>query len=125
MVSTKWRGSGCLFLVAPAKEAVRKSTIAGINIVRPSRRPRGLLRMRNFINAIKGLPHAEERQKGASRSTHYLASTLLLLCKSIFVTPSKRGPGLPVLCPPPWMPAFAGMTVRRLNGNDRSLRLEP
>jgi hypothetical protein len=26
--------------------------------------------MRSFLNAIKGFPHAEERSKGASRSTH-------------------------------------------------------
>jgi hypothetical protein len=32
--------------------------------------------MRNFRNAIKGLPHAEERPQGASRSTHSLAAAL-------------------------------------------------
>jgi hypothetical protein len=26
--------------------------------------------MRNFLNAIKGFPHPEERPEGASRSTH-------------------------------------------------------
>jgi hypothetical protein len=26
--------------------------------------------MRDFLNAIKGFPHAEEHPKGASRSTH-------------------------------------------------------
>src|SRR6516165_2772297 len=30
--------------------------------------------MRNFVNAIKEPPHAEERQSGASRSTHGLAA---------------------------------------------------
>jgi hypothetical protein len=36
--------------------------VPGFSVVRPSRRPpRGLLRMRSFLNAIKGLPHAEER----------------------------------------------------------------
>jgi hypothetical protein len=28
--------------------------------------------MKDFLNAIINLPHAEERQKGASRSTHGL-----------------------------------------------------
>ncbi len=47
------------------EEAVRKSTGVWIGVVRPSRRPlRGLLRMRSFLNAIKGLPHAEERPNG-------------------------------------------------------------
>jgi hypothetical protein len=32
--------------------------------------------MRIFLNAIKELPHAEERPKGASRSTHCLAAAL-------------------------------------------------
>jgi hypothetical protein len=32
--------------------------------------------MRNFQNAIKGLPHAEERAQGASRSTHNLTAAL-------------------------------------------------
>src|SRR5262249_44263557 len=55
----------------PPIEAVRKSTIGWTRSVPPSRRPlRGLLRMRNFLNAIKGTPHAEERPKGASRSTY-------------------------------------------------------
>jgi hypothetical protein len=30
--------------------------------------------MRIFLHAIKELPHAEERPKGASRSTHRLAA---------------------------------------------------
>jgi hypothetical protein len=39
--------------------------------VRPSRQLlRSFLRMRDFLNAIKGFPHAEEHPKGASRSTH-------------------------------------------------------
>src|ERR1700738_759601 len=53
-----------------------------IGAVRPSRRPPrpeeppqaasrrgGLLRMRTFLNAIKGRPHAEERSTSASRCT--------------------------------------------------------
>ena len=43
----------------PVEETVRKSTIARIGIVRPSRRPpRGLLRARHFLNAIKDYHHA-------------------------------------------------------------------
>jgi hypothetical protein len=61
----------------PLARLERKSTIGWIGVVRPSRRPlRGLLRMRNFLTAIKGLPHAEEHPKGASRSTHGLAAGL-------------------------------------------------
>jgi hypothetical protein len=37
----------------------------------------------DFLNAIKRLPHAEERPKGASRSTDGLAAALLPLCRSI------------------------------------------
>jgi hypothetical protein len=33
----------------------------------------------DFLNAIKGLPHAEERPAGASRSTHHRAAALLSL----------------------------------------------
>jgi UDP-N-acetylmuramate dehydrogenase len=41
------------------------------SVVRPSRRPlRGLLRMRDICDAIKGLPHPEERPESASRRTH-------------------------------------------------------
>ena len=76
----------------PAFEGVKKSTIAWISVARPSGRPRrGLLRMRNFLHNIKALPHAEERPKGASRSTHCLASALLSLCRSIFLTASFAG----------------------------------
>ncbi len=40
---------------------------AWINVVRPSRRPlRGLLRVRSVLNAINGLPHAEERSPGSA-----------------------------------------------------------
>jgi hypothetical protein len=50
---------------------VKESTIGWIGAVRPSRQPlRGFLRMRTFLNAINDTPHAEERPKGASRSTH-------------------------------------------------------
>src|SRR5271165_5691428 len=41
-----------------------------INAVRSSRQPlRGFLRMRNWVNAINDIPHADERPTGASRST--------------------------------------------------------
>jgi hypothetical protein len=54
----------------PACELVKKISIGWISAVRPSRRPlRGLPRMRSFLNAIKGSPHAEEHPEGASRST--------------------------------------------------------
>jgi hypothetical protein len=72
------------FLHPGMKIRVRKSTIVWIGVVRPSRRPlRGLLRMRNFLNAIKALPHAEERPTGASRSTHSLTAALLSPPRSI------------------------------------------
>jgi hypothetical protein len=55
----------------PAFEAVMKFTIGWICAVRPSRQLlRSFLRMRDFLNALKGFPHAEEHPKGASRSTH-------------------------------------------------------
>ena len=55
----------------PVFEGVRKFTIGWISAVRPSRQLlRSFLRMRDFLNAIKGFPHAEEHPKGASRSTH-------------------------------------------------------
>jgi hypothetical protein len=45
--------------------------IRGKPSARPSRQPlRGFLRMRTFLNVINDIPHAEERLKGASRSTH-------------------------------------------------------
>src|SRR5438128_7011010 len=54
-------GSASVF---PAKELVKKSRMGWIDTVRPSRRPlRGLLRMRNFLNVIKGFPHAEGAQR--------------------------------------------------------------
>ena len=50
---------------------MNESTIGWIGAVRSSRQPlRGFLRMRDFLNAIKSLPHPEERPKGASRRTH-------------------------------------------------------
>jgi hypothetical protein len=65
-----WRLDGCPLFEPGAgsgpllSRLSGKSTIAWISFVRPSRRPlRGLLRMRYFLNAIKGLPHAEERPK--------------------------------------------------------------
>jgi len=43
-------------------ESVKESKVGWISAVRPSRRPlRGLLRMTDFLNVIKGLPHPEER----------------------------------------------------------------
>jgi hypothetical protein len=51
-------------MVSPAKEAVNEVRIGWISVVRPSRQPlRGLLRMRNFLNAINRIPHAEEHPK--------------------------------------------------------------
>jgi hypothetical protein len=43
-------------------------------------------------------------------STKWRDSGCLLL-----VALAKAGPRPPALCPPPWMPAFAGMTVRWVN----------
>jgi hypothetical protein len=81
---TKHEGRDPSLKWIPAFEAVRKSTGAWIYVVRPSRRPlRGLLRMRSFLNAIKELAHAEERPKGASRSTHGFAAAHLLVRQSI------------------------------------------
>ena len=58
-------------IVTPANEADRKLAVGWIGALRPSRQLlRSFLRMRNFLNYIKGLPHAEERLQGASRSTH-------------------------------------------------------
>jgi hypothetical protein len=57
--------------MVPTFEAVKKLTSGWIGAVRSSRQPlRGFLRMRTFLNAINDIPHAEERLKGASRSTH-------------------------------------------------------
>jgi hypothetical protein len=51
-------------LVFPAKAAVRKFTIGWTSAVRPSRQLlRSFLRMRDFLNAIKGFPHAEEHRR--------------------------------------------------------------
>src|SRR5271166_3000389 len=68
--------------VIDPKECVRESKTRWINTVSPSRRPPcpeeppqaasrrgGLLRMRNFVNAIDGISHAEERSKSASPSS--------------------------------------------------------
>jgi hypothetical protein len=52
---------------------------------------RCLLRMRDFLNATKGLPHAEERLKGASRSTHSLPAAHLSLRQSISLHPPSPG----------------------------------
>jgi hypothetical protein len=54
----------------PASEPVKELKLRRTSAVGPSRRPlHGLLRMRNFLNAIKNIPHPEERLKGASRRT--------------------------------------------------------
>jgi hypothetical protein len=77
-----------------AFKRVRKSPIGWINVVRSSRQPlRGFLRMRTLLNAINRSPHAEERPKGASRSTHGLAAALL-----------TRSANFPTA-------SFAGMTI--------------
>jgi hypothetical protein len=53
--------------------------------VRPSRQLlRSFLRMRSFLNTIKDFPHAEERPRGASRSTHSRNAAK-------FLTASKAG----------------------------------
>src|SRR6202007_2242785 len=67
-----------------------KRTDVWASAVRPSRRPpspeepppaapqRGeLLRVRKFLYAINKVPHAEERSKRASRSTHSVDAALL------------------------------------------------
>jgi hypothetical protein len=54
----------------PDLKAVRKLTIGWISAVRPRQLLCDFLRMRNFLSAINGFPHAEERPEGASRSTH-------------------------------------------------------
>jgi hypothetical protein len=53
--------------------------------VRPSRQLlRSFLRMRDFLYAIRGFPHAEEHPEGASRSTHGRDA-------ANFLTPSLAG----------------------------------
>src|ERR1700751_5969116 len=55
-----------------------------ITPVRPSRRPLlGLLRVRTFLDAINRRPHAEERLRGASRSTHGLDAAFLPIPQSL------------------------------------------
>src|SRR5260370_9281739 len=63
--------------------------------VRPSRRPlRGLLRMRNFLTAIKERPHAEEHPKGASRSTHRGDALQHSVCPNSRQAPKSRSHGV-------------------------------
>ena len=63
--------SGAAYKWIAAFEADRKLAVGWIGALRPSRQLlRSFLRMRNFLNSINGLPHAEERLQGASRSTH-------------------------------------------------------
>src|SRR6266704_2204444 len=63
----------------PTLKPVKELKCVWTSAVRPSRRPlRGLLRMRDFLNAITDPTHPEERPKslpqartgGASRRTH-------------------------------------------------------
>src|SRR5260370_33897029 len=69
-----------LFERIPAFRAVKELKLSWTSAVRPSRRPRslssgrpkagpvgGLLRMRDFLNAIKDLPHPEERPRRVSK----------------------------------------------------------
>ena len=52
----------------PTFPRVKESPQAGNGVVRPSRRPpRGLLRMRRFLNATKKRPHPEEAQRAVSK----------------------------------------------------------
>jgi hypothetical protein len=78
--------------------------------MRPSRWPlRGLLRMRNFRNAINGLPHAEERPQGASRSTHNLTAALPFAGLDQFPDSfESRDPSTRCSCRRELEPAFAG-----------------
>jgi len=68
---------------APACERVKEVKTRWIDAVRPSRRPLCLEeppqaasrrgrppQERTFLNAIRDIPHAEERSESASRSTH-------------------------------------------------------
>jgi hypothetical protein len=68
--------------VRHSRERAWKEAKSGwIGAVRPSRRPlSGLLRMRDFLYAIKGLPHPEERRKarleGRTTAMHQFLHTL-------------------------------------------------
>jgi GMP synthase (glutamine-hydrolysing) len=58
-------------VVAPRRFVAQRLPNVGRTPQRPSRRPlRSLLRMTNFLNAIKDPRHPEERRHGASRRTH-------------------------------------------------------
>jgi hypothetical protein len=48
--------------------------------------------MRNFLNGIKGFPHAEERSEGASRSTHRRAAASFLT--SVFASDNGFTPAV-------------------------------
>jgi hypothetical protein len=105
-----------MFTVTPAEEAVRKFKIARISAVRPSRQLlRSFIRMRDFINFIKGFPHAEERLRGASRSTHHIDAANFLTGSEAGVHLSAPKTVVKVVrcfaCPgktAAWVPAFAG-----------------
>ena len=99
VVSSKWRDSGCLFLVAPAKEAVRKSTKAA----------KGELQ--------QGCACFETRPAGAPQ---HEVSSLIALRKFLILRRlrSSRLEGRTTLIPPIrdfLTAAFAGMTVRWVN----------
>ena len=57
----------------------------------------GFLRMRTFLNPINGIPHAEERPQGASRSTHSVDAALARWFRQFFhilrcIGPVKSAP---------------------------------
>jgi peptide/nickel transport system substrate-binding protein len=97
--------------------------------LRPSRPPRslssgraergpggGLLRMRGFLNAIKGMSRPEERPKGASRRTHDRTAAIIAAAPAIavFAIPAiagetpKHGGTLTYLIPADSPPSFDG-----------------
>ena len=83
--------TGVVFEISRSSEAVKELTIGWISAVRPSRQPpRGFLRMRPFLNAINNIPHAEERLKGASRSTHNIDAVPRSLASAILSHARRR-----------------------------------
>src|SRR5262249_42410831 len=96
---------------------VNQSKSARTSAVRPSRRPlHGLLRIRDFLNATKGLPHPEGLPKGASRSTHSSAAaiTAAAIAAALFAIPAiadeepKDGGTLTYMIPADAPPSFDG-----------------
>ena len=97
-----------------ARRSGRSQYLIGM---RPSRRPlRGLLRMNDFLNAIKGLHHPEERPEGASRRTHdsiaaltaAALSTALIALPAIADEEPKYGGALTYMIPADAPPSFDG-----------------